>query len=142
MLNLKFIKVNLPTPICLRSKFAKNTYMTYMTWSQSTIFWLPKIDYQKLDIYKIRFCCWEPNRIRYFTLLQGNKKFWFVWFLLSFLFVVSANIFAFCFVLFCFFLRCKSYVMYCNVIYLHNINSRSSPEIEDYVGFFIPTLHF
>ena len=80
---------------------------------------------------------WELNRIHYFVLLQGNVKFWFVCFLLSFVFVISANIFAFFFSFFSF-SRYKSYLMYCNVIYLHYINSRTSPEIEDYVYFFHP----
>ena len=82
---------------------------------------------------------WEPSRIRIF---------WFVCFLLSFSFVVSANIFAFCFVLFCsccccFFIHGTNHV-YCTVMSFTCITSTVDLHLKLKImwTFFILTLHF
>ena len=80
---------------------------------------------------------WEFNRIRYFVLLQDNVKFLFVFCCLFRLSFQPIFLFFRC----CCFSPSK-YLMYCNVIYSHYINSRSSPEIEDYVYFFHPYSSF
>ena len=89
-------------------------------WSQSAVFF--PIDYQKYEIYEY------PTSRECKILVY----LFFADFFVCYFEAISLLLFS----------SYRYYLMYCNVIYLHYINIRSSPDLKILCTFFILALHF